>query len=174
MKMTDLDSIIDAAAREITAAPSPVDLRARVVREIQDRTAEAVRHRTGLRRPPLWPLLAAAAGIVVVVYLAWPARLEIETVPPPAVKGVEPESPTWRLPPERPSPPLRVRRPPAPVPSDPAIASIPALETPAAIGIAPLDAAAEPVPALDAVAPLNLEQLDIKPLTPPGPAAGGQ
>jgi hypothetical protein len=172
--VTDIDSIIDAASREMTAAPSPVDLRGRVLRQIEDRTGEGVRHRPGLRRPPLWPLLAAAASIVLAVYLTWPARLEIETVPPPVVKGAEPESPTWRPPPERPSPPLRVRRPPAPGPSDPAIASIPALEAPAAIGIAPLDAAAEPVPALDAVAPLDLEQLDIKPLTPPGPAAGGQ
>lgn len=55
-----------------------------------------------------------------------------------------------------------------------AIASIPALDGPAAIGIEPLDRTPGSLPALDVVEPLDVEQLDIKPLTPPGPAAGGQ
>jgi hypothetical protein len=169
--VTDLDSLIDAAACEMTTASSPVNLRARVLEEIARGTdeAEASYHEPPYRR--WW--LAAAAGIVLAAYLSWPERPTIEFPPSPVVRTQA--GPQLPIPPaDGRAPTSRAGRAPAAREPDVAIASIPALEGPAAIGIAPLDATSNPVPALDAVEPLDLEQLDIKPLTPPGPAAGGQ
>lgn len=152
----------------MTAVPSPADLRARVLREIG-----LVRHRRAM-----WPWLAAAAGVILAVYLGWPTQQPVEQSTPPAVA----QAPTQAAPiqvaapptPDRVPTPTRARRATAQRALEPTIASIPALEVPEAIGIAPLDATPESMPALDAVAPLEIEQLDIKPLTPPGQAAGGQ
>lgn len=173
--MTDFDSLIDAAAREMTAEPSPVDLRARVVREIGNRTTEAVRQRARWHSAAIWPLLAAA-GIILAVYLGWPERPLVQLPnPPPVVQTHDGPRPAPAVSTEtRPLTPVPARLRPVPRASEPTIASIPALEVPEAIGIAPLDATSEPVPALDVVAPLEVEQLNIKPLTPPGQAVGGQ
>jgi hypothetical protein len=163
--VTDLDSLIDAAAREMTTAPSPVNLRASVVDEISGRSqSEAWFHLS-------W--LAAAAGIVLAAYLGWPALPTIEFPPPPMARTQgELRPPTPNLIPQ----PTRLRDAPAPAPRslDARFASIPALAGPDAIGIAPLDVTSETLPALDAVEPLEVKQLDITPLTSPPAATGGQ
>jgi hypothetical protein len=169
--VTDLDSLIDAAAREMTTAPPPVNLRARVLEEIGNGRDEA---KASYHMSPshMW-WLAAAAGIVLAAYLGWPERPTIELPAAPVVRTrVGPRSPTPATTEGDPAP--RSRRTPDPGALEPTVASIPALEAPNAIGIAPLDATSDTLPALDAVEPLDLQQLDIKPLTPPGPAAGGQ
>ena len=177
--MTDHDRLIDDAARAMTAEPSPVDLRARVIEEIRVRG-------TSLQARPIneakasyhawW--LAAAAGILLAAYLGWPARQPVElpgrvvewplTQAPPPVSALVPRAPTES------AAPARARLAAAPRAIEPAIASIPALEAPSAIGIAPLDTGPTPLPALDVDAPLEIETLDIKPLVSPPTATGGQ
>jgi hypothetical protein len=172
--MTDLDRLIDAAAREITTAPSPVDLRAKVMNEIR---AGGTSLQAGQDEPKgsyhFW-WLAAAAGIVLAAYLGWPQRPTVE-LPPPPVAVIHEGPPPVPMPtrPDR-APASRGPRTPATRVPEPTIVSIPALEAPPALGIAPLDRTPGSLPALDIAEPLDLEQLDIKPLTPPGPAAGGQ
>jgi hypothetical protein len=165
----------------MTTAPPPVNLRARVLREIGSGRDEAkasyhsapYRSASSHMSPSHMWWLAAAAGIVLAAYLGWPERPTIGSPPPPVVRTLDGlRVPTPAMTAADPTP--RDRRTPDPGALDPAMVSIPALEAPAAIGIAPLDATLNPLPALDAVEPLDLEQLDIKPLTPPGPAAGGQ
>jgi hypothetical protein len=164
----DHDRLIDDAARAMTAEPSPVDLRARVIEEIR-----------GTSRQPggAW-WLAAAAGILLAAYLGWPARQSVElprrvvewplTQAPPPVIALVPGAPTEN------AAPARAPRAAAPRAIEAAIASIPALEAPRAIGIAPLDTGPTPLPALDVDAPLEIETLDIKPLVSPPMATGGQ
>jgi hypothetical protein len=163
--VTELDSLIDVAAREMTVAPSPIDLRARVVDEI----------RMGGTSQLWW--LAAAASILLVLYVGWPALQLVDLPAPPPLARHEPDGIHMTPPPfDAHRTATRTRSVPAAVAvtSEPGIASIPALDAPGAIGIAPLDTTPEPVPALGGVEPLDVEQLTIKPLTPPGPAAGGQ
>ncbi len=170
--MTDFDPLIDDAARGMTAGPSPVDLRVRVIEEIRagGNEAKASYH-------AWW--LAAAAGILLAAYLGWPARQPVElpvrvpewlllTQAPPPVIALVPRAPTES------AAPARARLAAAPRAVEPTIASIPALEAPYAIGIAPLDTGATPLPALDVDAPLEIETLDIKPLVSPPTATGGQ
>jgi hypothetical protein len=161
----DLDRLIDSAAREMTDAPAPVDLRARVVAEIsrQDE-AKASFHK--------WGWLAAAAGIVLVVYLAWPDRQP--AFPTPAVApsaahtpGGDATGPRSIAPPDPGPVPRTVRlfrR--ATRPRDEGIPSIPALDAPDALEIAPLVAGTTELPQLT-VSSLEVADLDIKPLTPP-------
>jgi hypothetical protein len=166
--VTDYDRLIDDAAESMTAVPAPGDLHARVLGAIR-----TVRHRRAI-----WPWLAAAAGVILAAYLGWPKGQPVEQSTPPAVA----EAPVRTAPIQVAAPPTsgrvpaptRARQATVPRALEPTIASIPALDVPKAIGIAPLDATPESVPALDAVAPLDVEQLNIKPLTPPGQAAGGQ
>ncbi len=191
--MTDFDPLIDAAAREMTAGPSSVDLRARVIEEIRA-GGTSLQPGGGTSLQPRffdeakasyqkwW--LAAAAGILLAAYLGWPARQPVE----PRVPVVEGPLPTQAPPgpapvplaPTRATTPTRARLSAAPPAIEPAIASIPALEAPHAIGISPLDTGPTPVPvpvpvpALDLDAPLEIETLDIKPLVSPPPATGGQ
>jgi hypothetical protein len=180
--VTDHDRLIDDAARAMTAEPSPVDLRARVIEEIRGTSLQA-RH-SGEAKASYYKLnhawwLAAAAGILLAAYLGWPARQPVEL---PA-RVVE-----WPLPTQAPAPvialvprastesaaPARTRPAAAPRAIEPTIASIPALEAPYAIGIAPLDTGPTPLPPLDVDAPLEIETLDIKPLVSPPTATGGQ
>lgn len=168
----------------MTAEPSPVDLRARVIEEIRGTSLQP--GGTGLQARHIdeakasyhkwW--LAAAAGLLLAAYLGWPARQSVElprrvvewplTQAPPPVIALVPRAPTENAAPAR--APLAA----APRAIGPAIASIPALEAPRAIGIAPLDTGPTPLPALDVDAPLEIETLDIKPLVSPPMATGGQ
>src|SRR5688572_17187378 len=89
----NLDDLIDAVAREMTEGASPVDLRARVMQEI-DRGAEA---KGSFQK---WGWLAAAAGILLISYLAWPER---QPAPPasehaPVTASVPAEQPPPRVP----------------------------------------------------------------------------
>ncbi len=155
----------------MTAEPSPVDLRARVIEEIRvgGNEAKASYHKW-------W--LAAAAGILLAAYLGWPARQPVElprrvvewplTQAPPLVIALVPRAPTEN------AVPAQARLAASPRAIEPAIASIPALDAPYAIGIAPLDTGSTPLPALDVDAPLTIETLDIKPLVSPPTATGGQ
>lgn len=177
--MTDFDRLIDAAAREMTTAPSPVDLREKVIEEIRTRgTSLQARHHDGAEASfSIW-WLAAAAGLLLTVYLGWPARQTVEQVPQVLVEGGgRAPRPKGHAPvavePDRPTTHPRARHTAAPQATEPAIASIPALNAPEAIAIAPLDATPDALPALDAVEPLDVERLNINPLTPPTEAAGG-
>jgi hypothetical protein len=176
--MTDFDPLIDAAAREMTAGPSSVDLRARVIEEIRAGGTSLQARHAGYNEAKAsyhkwW--LAAAAGILLAAYLGWPARQPVELpAPPPVVQRQDGPRPAAPPSDDGTPPPLgRAAAPGAPVPT---FASIPALEAPPAIGISPLDTGPTPVPlpALDVDAPLEIETLDIKPLVSPPPATGGQ
>jgi hypothetical protein len=168
--MTDLDHLIDAAAREITAEAAPADIRARVVETLR---AGDVRE-TGDVRHAWW--LAAAAVIFLAMYFGWPARPPVEQTPspPPLVTNGGAGTAPASVRPDPPRTPTRARISPPPRAEESTIVSIPALDVTEALGIAPLDASPAPVPALEAVAPLEIEGLDIKPLTSPAAATGGQ
>jgi hypothetical protein len=175
--MTDHDRLIDDAAREMTAGPSPVDLRARVIEEIRGTSLQARPIDEAKASSHKW-WLAAAAGMLLAAYLGWPAQQPVEllgrvlqwplTQAPQPVIALVPRAPTDS------AAPARARLAASPRASEPAIASIPALEAPYAIGIAPLDTGPTPFPALDVDAPLEIETLDIKPLVSPPTATGGQ
>jgi hypothetical protein len=183
--VTELDSLIDAAAREMTAAPSRIDLRAKVIEEIRaggtslqaGQRDDAGRHDdANASYHRLW-WLAAAASILLALYVGWPAPQPVELPTAPPLARHKPHGIPATPPPfDAHRTATRARAAPAAiaVTSEPGIASIPALDAPGALGIAPLDTTPDPLPALDAVEPLDVQQLDIKPLTPPGPAAGGQ
>jgi hypothetical protein len=178
--VTDHDRLIDDAARAMTAEPSPVDLRARVVSEIRAGGTSQARHSDEAKasyyklNQAWW--LATAAAMLLAAYLGWPAP-PVLISPPPVVNG-KPQTPAGPPPvpfaPTRATTPTRARHAPAPRAVEPTIASIPALDAPHAIGIAPLDTGPTPVPALDVDAPLEIETLDIKPLVSPPTATGGQ
>jgi hypothetical protein len=178
----NLDDLIDSVAREMTEAPAPVDLRARVIAEVRhEGEAEASFHRSESRvrrtgawgwKPVAW--LAAAAGILLAAYLTWPERQPAApTIVQAPVRTQAPveEPPTRRAPttasPER-GRAARGARAPRDVASAPeeTVASIPALAEPPALDIAPLDAGAREIPQLEAIAPLDTAALEIKPLTP--------
>jgi hypothetical protein len=168
--MTDYDRLIDDVAKEMTAAAQPADLRARVLAEIGNEAKASYHWKLG------W--LAAAAGLLLAVYLGWPEREPVEQPAPPVVTQAPTQvGPSRETPPDvgfRPPTPARVRRPAAAATLEPTSASIPALGAPAAITIDPLDAGPTPVPALDVAPPLEIGTLDIKPLTSPPTATGGQ
>jgi hypothetical protein len=177
--MTDgLDRIIDDVAREMTEHPAPVDLRARVVSEIrgtslQARLRDEAHHRDEANASYYLAGLAAAAGVILAMYLAWPVRQAVETpaTPSPTVRRkpsaphVVPAPGTDRAVPPGARAGGPARR--APSEPEPAFASaLPALSEPVAIGIPPID---EPVAEIArlAVAPLDIAEIDIKALTPP-------
>jgi hypothetical protein len=177
--VTEYDRLIDDVAKEMTAAAPPSDLRERVLAETGGTSLQArLEHeaKASYHRKLGW--LAAAAGLLLAMYLGWPEREAVEPPAPPAVtQAPSPVGPRPARPSDiasRPQTPAGVRRPAAPRPPEPVIASIPELGSPEALGIAPLDAGATPVPALDVAPPLEIETLDIKPLTSPPAATGGQ
>lgn len=177
--MTDYDRLIDDVAKEMTAAAPPSDLRARVLAEIGGPSLRARPGHEAKASNHSWRIgwLAAAAGLLLAVYLGWPEREAVEPPTPPVVTHAPKQGPRPPRPADVGPHPLttaRVRRPAAAPALEPASASIPALASPKALGIDPLDAGSTPMPALDVAPPLEIETLDIKPLTSPSAATGGQ
>jgi hypothetical protein len=179
--MTDLDRLIDDVAREMTEAPAAAELRQRVVNEARasycDEAKASYRNASYHMK---WAWLAAAAAVVIAVYLQFGSLVEPRRrtpSPPPQTSREEPRAvPDTTVRPERPAvaaaavpsaAPRQTRLRRAERRAAATIPVVPALSGPDALAIGPLDSYARTVPALHDVAPLDVERLDIKPLALP-------